>query len=103
MRRQTMRGRACAILAIAAVLASLALAACGTTAKKKGATGGSASGGSTCTSSGGTTATQPQPLTLNIAKVASVAKQVPTALQGKTLTVASDASYAPNEFKPVGK
>jgi polar amino acid transport system substrate-binding protein len=96
-----MRGRACAILAIAAVLASLALAACGTTAKKKDATGGG--GGSTCSSGGGTAGKQPQPLKLNVAPVASVTKLVPAALQGKTLSVASDASYAPNEFKPVGK
>lgn len=97
-----MRGRACAVLAIAAVLASLALTACGTTAKKS-ATGGGASGGSTCTSGGGTAGKQPQPLTLKVAPVASVVKLVPAALKGKTLSVASDASYAPNEFKPVGK
>lgn len=98
-----MRGRACAVLAVAAVLVSLALAACGTTAKKKDTSSGGGSGGSTCTSGGGTAAKQPQPLTLNVAPVAAVVKQVPAALKGKTLVVGSDASYAPNEFKPVGK
>lgn len=90
------------LLLIAAVVASLALAACGTTAKKK-SSGGGGGGGASCTPAASGSSAQPSPLSLTIAKDASIAAQVPAALRGKTLLVGTDPSYAPNEFKPVGK
>ena len=94
-----MRGRACAVAVIAAVLASLALAGCGTTAKKKDATGGNGGAGSTCSSGGGTAAKQPESLTLTIAKVASVAKQVPAGARVLVTEVDPKSAAAERGFK----
>ena len=60
-------------------LATALLAACGSSNNTTGGGGSSSSGG--------------------VSKVASIAAEVPSAIAAKgTLTVASDASYAPNEF-----
>jgi polar amino acid transport system substrate-binding protein len=69
------------LAAFAVVAAALAIAACGSSSS-------SSSSSSTGTATSPTTAANP-----------SVAKLVPAAVKSKgTLTVASDASYAPNEF-----
>jgi len=92
-------GRAGIVVAVAGVAASVMLAACGTTAKKT-----TSSSTPTCTSASGAAAAAPAPLTLPISAVQSIVSQVPAAAKSKgTLVVGSDASYAPNEFKPVGK
>ena len=76
------RRRALAI-GVAAALLPLLLAACGSSSSSSAAQAGSSG------ASGGITAT----------KDATVAATVPAAIASKgTLTVAADASYAPNEF-----
>ncbi|OJV26171.1 MAG: hypothetical protein BGO26_00405 [Actinobacteria bacterium 69-20] len=58
----------------------------------------SSSSSSESSSSGGS-AEQPQPLNLNLSKDDTLAALVPASISGKgTLTIATDASYAPNEF-----
>ena len=58
----------------------------------------SSSSSSESSSSGGS-AEQPQPLNLNLSKDDALAALVPASIAGKgTLTIATDASYAPNEF-----
>jgi polar amino acid transport system substrate-binding protein len=58
------------------IIAALALAACGGTSPSS--------------------STTPSPTTLG--KVDKIAKEVPSDLQGKTLQIATDATYEPNEF-----
>jgi polar amino acid transport system substrate-binding protein len=78
---------------LAAILAALAIAACGSSSKSS-STG--SSGAANPAAGGGTTTAQ---------KDATIAAEVPAAIKSKgTLTVAADASYAPNEFiKPGSK
>lgn len=55
-------------------------------------------------SSAGGAEAEPQPLDLNLAKDATLAALVPKAIADKgTLTIATDASYAPNEFLKDGQ
>jgi polar amino acid transport system substrate-binding protein len=72
--RQNRRGARAAALAAAAIAAALGLAACGDSNSSKSSTAATSAN-------------------------ASVAAQVPAAVKSKgTLTVAADATYAPNEF-----
>ena len=75
------------LAALVAIAAALALAACGSS-DKSSSSGSSSSGG-------GSTTAQTDP---------KVAAEVPSAIKSKgTLTVAADASYAPNEFIKPGQ
>jgi polar amino acid transport system substrate-binding protein len=79
------------IILAAAVLAALVAVAAGCGGSKKSSSG-STSSGSTSTSSSTTT-------TANVGKDSKIAAEVPAKIKSKgTLTVAADASYAPNEF-----
>ncbi len=87
-----MRTRKSVLASLLSVLCIGVVAGCGSSNSSSSATGGSSSSGSS--SSTPTAAADP-----------AVAKLVPAAIKSKgTLTVASDASYAPNEFiGPDGK
>lgn len=65
--------------------------------------GASSAGASSAPSSAGT-AEQPQPLDLNLPKDDAIAALLPKSVADKgSLTIATDASYAPNEFLLNGK
>ena len=69
----------------APVLVVLLLAGCGSSSSKSSSSSSSTANTSSTSTSGGT--------------VASIASQVPAAIKSKgTLTVATEAQYAPNEF-----
>jgi polar amino acid transport system substrate-binding protein len=79
---------------VATMTAALALAGCGATTT---APGGSASG--SCTPGQATAAPDPAPLNLTVQADSTLVAQVPPSYRAKgTLTIAADASYAPNEF-----
>jgi polar amino acid transport system substrate-binding protein len=86
----------------AAVIASLALAGCGSTVNKKQATTNSRP---SCSTGSATPKPAPtSPASVQVTKDASLAAQVPAAVRkAGTLKVAADASYPPNEFQPQGK
>ncbi|HJP78114.1 MAG TPA: ABC transporter substrate-binding protein [Pseudonocardiaceae bacterium] len=87
---------AAAGLCVATVTAALALAGCGATTS---APGGSASSGGNCTPGQATQGASPSPMSLTLQPDAASAAQVPANYKSKgTLTIAADASYAPNEF-----
>ena len=97
--------RAIGASAVAAVVAVLVLAGCGTTVSSGSSnSGGSSSSGSTCKV--GTGAPKPPPITpatVTVAKDSAAAGMVPASIRSKgTLTVAADASYPPNEFLSSG-
>ncbi|MBO0885082.1 MAG: ABC transporter substrate-binding protein [Mycobacterium sp.] len=95
-----MRLRAGCAAVAAVVVASLALAGCGSTVNKEQASNNKPS----CTAGTGAPKNAPaKPATLNVAKDAAIAAQVPASMRGGTLSVAADASYPPNEFFPPGK
>lgn len=81
----------------AAVAASLALAACGASTSPPPAQSAS------CTVGQITNAPSPQPMNVSVSADSAAAAQVPATYKSKgTLTIASDASYAPNEFTAQG-
>ncbi len=74
----------------------LTLAGCGATVSNPGS---GASASATCSPGSGGSAAAPGSLSLSIPVDQAVAAKVPAAVKAKgTLTVATDASYAPNEF-----
>jgi polar amino acid transport system substrate-binding protein len=84
--------RQAAILA-ALGAATLAAAACGSSSSSSSSSTGGAGAGGSSTSSGASSAAS------TATQVASIAAEVPAAVKSKgTLVVASDATYAPNEF-----
>ena len=82
--------------AVAAVTVALALAGCGASTSPPAQSAG-------CTVGQVTQAPDIQPMTVNAAQDPAAAAKVPAAYRSKgTLTIASDASYAPNEFTAQG-
>jgi len=80
--------------------ASLLAAGCGaTTEKPSGNSGGGGGGGNKCTPGGVSDVPDPKPLTVDAPADAALAKMVPAKVKadGKII-IASDASYAPNEY-----
>jgi polar amino acid transport system substrate-binding protein len=79
------------------VAASLVLAACGASTSPPPAQSAS------CTVGQITNAPDPQPMNVSVSADSAAAAQVPATYKSKgTLTIASDASYAPNEFTAQG-
>ncbi|WP_420122619.1 ABC transporter substrate-binding protein [Nakamurella sp.] len=97
-----------ALLGAAAAGVLLATAACGASTTAPGSTtsagSSAAASGSAAPSGGGdATVTEPTSLNLNLAKVDSLAAALPDKFkQSGTIIVASDPTYAPNEFLPEG-
>ena len=97
-----------ALLGTAAVGILLATAACGASTTPPGSTtsaaASAAASGSAAPSGGGDVAgAEPTSLNLNLAKVDSLNAMLPDKLkQSGTITVATDPTYAPNEFLPEG-
>lgn len=82
---------------VAAVASAFAVAACGATTSPPAAqpTG--------CTTGQISQKPDPSPMTINELRDAKAAAQVPASFKAKgTLTIATDASYAPNEFTAQG-
>lgn len=83
--------------AVALLAASLALAGCGASASPPAAQSGS------CTVGQISQAPEPQPMSVTVAVDQAARAQVPATYTAKgTLTIAADASYAPNEFTATG-
>jgi polar amino acid transport system substrate-binding protein len=83
--------------AVAAVAATLVLSGCGA------ATSAPPAQSQTCTTGQITQKPDPAPMTVNAAADPAAAAQVPASFKSKgTLTIATDASYAPNEFTAQG-
>jgi polar amino acid transport system substrate-binding protein len=81
--------------ALVALLAAALIVGCGSSKSSSSATSSSSAASSSSTSSSTASSTSSTPAGAD----AAVAAQVPAALKSKgTLTVAADASYAPNEF-----
>jgi polar amino acid transport system substrate-binding protein len=88
--------------AVTAVAAALALAACGASTSPPPAQAGGGSGGG-CTVGQISQKPAPAPMAVNAQVDQAAAAQVPATFKSKgTLTVATDASYAPNEFTATG-
>ncbi|HEY1572467.1 MAG TPA: ABC transporter substrate-binding protein [Pseudonocardiaceae bacterium] len=82
---------------VAAVASAFAVAACGATTSPPSAQP------KTCTTGQISQAPDPQPMTITELRNAAAAAQVPAGFKSKgTLTIATDASYAPNEFTAQG-
>jgi polar amino acid transport system substrate-binding protein len=83
------------IAALAMMVVALIAAGCGTSNNDTSASGGGSGSGGTLTATPG----------INVSKDAKIAAAVPKSIASKgTLTVAADATYAPNEFiAPDGK
>jgi polar amino acid transport system substrate-binding protein len=91
-------GQRLIIGAVAAVAASLALTGCGTTTSPP-----AAQSGSSCTVGQISQAPEPQPMAVNAPVDPTASAMVPANYKAKgTLTIATDASYAPNEFTAQG-
>jgi polar amino acid transport system substrate-binding protein len=90
------------VLALGAVTtAALALTACGASTTNPGAQSGGST--ATCTAAPASQGAEPTPLAVNAPVDAAAAAQVPAQYKSKgTLTIAADASYAPNEFTAQG-
>jgi polar amino acid transport system substrate-binding protein len=86
-----------AVGVVAAVASAFAVAACGATTSPPSAqpTG--------CTTGQISQAPEPQPMSINVPRDPNASIEVPAGFRSKgTLTVATDASYAPNEFTAQG-
>jgi polar amino acid transport system substrate-binding protein len=82
---------------VAAVASAFAVAACGATTSPPSAQP------SGCTTGQISQKPDPQPMTINVPKDVNARIEVPGSYRAKgTLTVATDASYAPNEFTAQG-
>ncbi|TDQ05287.1 ABC transporter substrate-binding protein [Labedaea rhizosphaerae] len=95
------RARLSAIGLLCAVTAALSVA-CGASTDKPGAQN-NPGGAAPCTPGAPVNAPPPQPLVVEPQVDAAIAAKVPSAVKSKgTLKIATDASYAPNEFIPEG-
>ncbi|HEX5113891.1 MAG TPA: ABC transporter substrate-binding protein [Pseudonocardiaceae bacterium] len=82
---------------VAAVASAFAVAACGATTSPPSAQP------TTCTTGQISQKPDPQPMTITELRNEAAAAQVPASFKSKgTLTIATDASYAPNEFTAQG-
>lgn len=87
-----------ALCGVGAVTAALALAGCGASTQAPPAAQGQG-----CVAGSATSAPIPSPLDVHEKTDAAAAAQVPAANKAKgTLTIAADATYAPNEFTAPG-
>jgi polar amino acid transport system substrate-binding protein len=79
------------------VAATLLVSGCGATTERPGS---DASGSANCTPGAATEAAPPKPVELSTSTNADAAAKLPAAVKSKgTLTIATDPTYPPNEFK----